>query len=59
MILLAVKIRSELRRHFWFWTTIVFVMLLHVPVADLMLDLGIIAFVEKFIVRAAPAAEDA
>jgi len=31
MILLAIKIRWDLRKHAWFWATIVFILALHVP----------------------------
>jgi|SRR5579884_1384975 len=31
MIMLAVKIRWNLRRHLWFWATIVFILVLQVP----------------------------
>ena len=31
MIMLAVKIRWNLRKHVWFWGTIVFTLALHVP----------------------------
>jgi hypothetical protein len=31
MIAVAIKIRWNLRRHVWFWATIVFVLALHVP----------------------------
>jgi hypothetical protein len=31
MIMVAMKIRWNLRRHLWFWATIVFVLALHVP----------------------------
>lgn len=31
MILLAVKIRWSLRKHVWFWATIVLILALHVP----------------------------
>jgi hypothetical protein len=80
MILLAIKIRWELRKRIWFWATIVLVLLLHVPmvlrvpwphmtinritllpigVADLLLTLGAIRFVETFIVKAAPSDREA
>jgi hypothetical protein len=32
MIVLAVRLRWKLRRYAWFWATIVFVLLLHIPV---------------------------
>lgn len=31
MILLAIRIRWDLRKHAWFWATIVFILALHVP----------------------------
>lgn len=31
MIMLAIKLRWNLRKHVWFWATIVFVLALHVP----------------------------
>ena len=31
MIMLAIKIRWNLRKHLWFWVVIVFVLALHVP----------------------------
>ena len=31
MIILAIKIRWNLRKHFWFWATIVFILALHIP----------------------------
>ena len=31
MIMVAIKIRWNLRRHVWFWATIVFILVLHVP----------------------------
>lgn len=31
MVVLAVKLRWKLRRHVWFWATIIFVLLLHIP----------------------------
>lgn len=31
MIMLAVKMRWNLRKHVWFWATIVFILALHVP----------------------------
>ncbi|MFZ0758792.1 MAG: hypothetical protein WAM69_02480 [Candidatus Sulfotelmatobacter sp.] len=31
MIMLAIKLRWNLRRHVWFWATIVFILALHVP----------------------------
>lgn len=31
MIMLAVKIRWNLRRHLWFWATVIFILVLHVP----------------------------
>jgi 4-amino-4-deoxy-L-arabinose transferase-like glycosyltransferase len=31
MIILAIKIRWNLRKHVWFWATIIFVLALHIP----------------------------
>jgi hypothetical protein len=31
MILLAIKVRWDLRKHAWFWATIVFILALHAP----------------------------
>ncbi|HEX5438983.1 MAG TPA: hypothetical protein VFW98_17660 [Gemmatimonadaceae bacterium] len=31
MVLLAVKLRWRLRKHAWFWPTIIFILALHVP----------------------------
>lgn len=31
MIMVAIKIRWNLRKHLWFWATIVFILALHVP----------------------------
>jgi hypothetical protein len=31
LIMLAIKIRWNLRKHVWFWATIVFILALHVP----------------------------
>ena len=80
MILLAIRIRWNLRKRLWFWATIVVVLLLHVPVVlmipwprmtinritllpigvvDLLITLGAVRFVEKFIVKAAPPDEEA
>lgn len=71
-ILFAIRIRWDLRRHFWFWGVIVLVLALHVPLffiarwphgwlpavgwlpialADCLIILGIVRFVEKFIER--------
>jgi hypothetical protein len=71
-ILFAVRIRWDLRRHFWFWAVIALVLALHIPLffiarwphgwfpwivwlpipaADCFIILGILRFVEKFIMR--------
>jgi hypothetical protein len=79
MVMLAIKVRWDLRKRVWFWAIIVFVLLLHVPLlfvfrwpqgfhgwlpaigtlpiglADLLIILGAVQFVEKFIVKAPPA----
>jgi len=31
MVLLAIKVRWDLRKRVWFWAVIVFVLLLHIP----------------------------
>jgi len=31
MIILAIKLRWNLRKHVWFWATIIFILALHVP----------------------------
>jgi hypothetical protein len=31
MMMIAIKVRWDLRKHLWFWTVIVFLLLLHVP----------------------------
>jgi hypothetical protein len=31
MIMLAIRVRWELRKYLWFWITIVFILVLHVP----------------------------
>ena len=31
MNMLAIKLRWRLRRHVWFWATIVFILILHIP----------------------------
>ncbi len=79
MVLLAIRVRWDLRKHLWFWAIIVLVLLLHVPLvfrfrwpdgfhgwlpayamlpiglADLLIILGAVGFVEKYIVKAPPA----
>jgi hypothetical protein len=35
MIILAIKIRWNLRKHVWFWGTIIFILALHVPLVFL------------------------
>jgi hypothetical protein len=78
MTVLAIKIRWDLRKCFWFWGVIILILALHVPlilrlrwsglhvtrisllpigVADLAITLGVVGFVEKFIVKAPPADE--
>jgi hypothetical protein len=81
MVMLAIKVRWDLRKRVWFWAVIVFVLLLHVPLlfvfrwpqgfhgwlpaigtlpiglADLLIILGAVQFVEKFMVKT-PRAED-
>jgi len=79
MVMLAIKVRWDLRKRVWFWVVILFVLLLHVPLlflfrwpdgfhgwlpaigtlpigfADVLIILGSVQFVEKFIVKAPPA----
>jgi hypothetical protein len=81
MTMLAVRVRWDLRKHFWFWAVIVLVLALHVPllflvrwpqgyhgwlpaigtlpigIADLLIILGAVRFVEKFMVKSPPAEE--
>lgn len=78
MVMLAIKVRWDLRKRVWFWAVILFVLLLHVPLlllfrwpqgfhgwlpaigtlpiglADVLIILGAVQFVEKFIVKAPP-----
>jgi hypothetical protein len=78
-ILLAIRVRWDLRKRIWFWGIIVLVSLLHIPLvlriqwpsgwipgvalmpiglADCLIILGIVRFVEKYIVRTAPPNEE-
>ena len=81
MTMLAIKVRWDLRRRFWFWTVVVVVLALHVPllflvrwpqgyhgwlpaigtlpigIADVLIILGAVRFVEKFIVKSPPTEE--
>ena len=81
MTMLAIKVRWDLRRRFWFWAVIVLVLALHVPllflvrwpqgyhgwlpaigtlpigIADVLIILGAVRFVEKFIVKSPPVEE--
>jgi hypothetical protein len=80
MIMLAIRIRWDLRKRFWFWGIIICLLALHVPlffivqwpngwlpaigllpigVADCLIILGAVRFVEKFIVKATPPDEAA
>ena len=75
MNIFAIGLCWDLRKHFWFWATIVLVLLLHVPlflmikwphvwvskfsllpigIADLLITVGIVRFVEKYIVKYVP-----
>jgi hypothetical protein len=78
MVMLAIKVRWDLRKRVWFWGIILLVLLLHVPLlflfrwpegfhgwlpaigtlpiglADLLIILGAVQFVEKFIVKTPP-----
>jgi hypothetical protein len=78
--LLVIKIYWKLRTRFWFWTVIVLILALHVPLvlrvqwphvwvpgiallpiglADLFIYVGAVKFTERFIVKIAPAEEEA
>ncbi len=78
MTMLAIRVRWDLRRRFWFWAIIVVLLALHIPLlflvrwphgwlpaigtlpiglADVLIILGAVRFVEKFIVKAPPAEE--
>lgn len=80
MNLLAIRLRWELRRFFWFWAVVVFALAVEVPlvlmiqwqhivvnritllpigVAVVVVTVGGVRFVEKFIVKSAPPDEDA
>ena len=75
MILVAIRIRWDLRKHLWFWCTVIIVLLLqtlaiilipfpHITVtritilpiglADFLIILGVIRFVETVIIKAVP-----
>ena len=72
MMVLAVGMCWDLRKHFWFWIIIILLLALHVPLilmiqgphrwvpavellpiglADLLIDIGVIKFVARSIVR--------
>jgi len=78
MTMLAIRVRWDLRKRWWFWAVIVCALALHVPllflirwpdgylpaigtlpigVADFCIIYGAVRFVEKFIVKSAPAKE--
>jgi len=81
MTMLAIRVRWDLRKRFWFWAVVVLVLALHVPLlflvrwpqgyhgwlpaigtlpiglADVLIILGAVRFVEKFIVKSPPADE--
>jgi hypothetical protein len=83
MTMIAIRVRWDLRKRFWFWAIIVVLLLLHVPLlfifrwprgfhgwlpaigtlpvglADLLIILGAVRFVEKFIVKSPPPEEEA
>lgn len=78
MTMLAIRVRWDLRKRFWFWAVIVLVLALHVPllfvfrwpqgyhgwlpaiaylpigIADVLIILGAVHLVEKFIVKSPP-----
>jgi len=78
MIMLAIRIRWDLRKHLWFWGIIVSLLVLHIPlfilvrwpqgwtpaigmlpigVADCLIIVGVVRFVEKFIAKSHPPGE--
>ena len=81
MTMLAIRVRWDLRKRVWFWTIVVVLLLLHIPLlfvfrwprgfhrslpaigmlpiglADLLIILGAVRLVEKFIVKSPPAEE--
>jgi hypothetical protein len=81
MTMLAIRVRWDLRKRIWFWTIVVVLLLLHVPLlvvlrwprgfhgwlpaigtlpiglADLLIILGAVQLVEKFIVTSPPTEE--
>jgi hypothetical protein len=78
MMMLAIRIRWDLRTHLWFWGIVVLLFVLHIPlfilvrwprgwtpaiamlpigVADCLIIVGVVRFVEKFIVKSSPREE--
>lgn len=81
MMMLAIRVRWDLRKRIWFWAIVVVLLLLQIPLlfifqwprgfhgwlpavgtlpiglADLLIILGAVRFVEKFIVKSPPAEE--
>jgi len=80
MMMLAIRIRWDLRKHLWFWGITVLLLVLHIPLfilvrwppgwtpaiamlpigaADCLIIVGVVRFVEKFIVKSPPRDEEA
>jgi hypothetical protein len=83
MTMIAIRVRWDLRKRFWFWAIIGLLLLLHVPLlflfrwpqgfhgwlpaigtlpiglADVLIILGAVHFVEKFILKIPPSDEEA
>lgn len=81
MMMIAIRVRWDLRKRFWFWAIIVLLLLLHasllflvrwpqgfhgwlpavgtlpIGLADVLIILGAVRFVEKFIVKSHPREE--
>ena len=74
-IILAIKMRWDLRRHLWFWGIVVLLSVLHIPLllyvtwpsgwvpalvatpialADILIILGAVGFVEKVLLKTSP-----
>jgi hypothetical protein len=83
MTMLAIRVRWDLRKRFWFWAVIVLVLAVHVPLlfvfrwpqgyhgwlpaiawlpiglADVLIILGVVRLIEKFIVKSQRPNEEA